>query len=190
MSYGFLIWFLFFLLRLYLINLPVSPLRDCLIYAMGYQHIMVGCCGALLQHYYGRMVQKLGRFLLLEILCWAILLGLLSHQISFGVLSIDVVAILTMIIIFRQIGEGQKLINLDLPPFNFIGTLSFGIYVYHPLIISIFKRIAVNLGVGFNRATLIVLFILVVTSLVIITAYLSYRFLERPFLKKKRGYPI
>lgn len=184
------ILFLLFTLRLYLLNLPAGSLKDSFVYAMGYPHILIGCLGAILMHSYPFLMKRYRLAYFLELSCWAFLVMLLSHLISFGNLNADVGAILTLVIIYLQCSENKKLIDLDHPLFRFIGTLSFGIYVYHPLIISSFRRVYDHLGLTLSRIEVIPLFVLGITLVTVSIAFLSYHYLEKPFLKKKQFYPL
>ena len=78
------------------------------------------------------------------------------------------------------------IIDLDLKPFNFIGKISYGIYVYHPLVIFFFVRYF-----GFFRYDVWYNYILMVFLILIITiliSYISFVFFERYFIKMKDKY--
>ena len=69
---------------------------------------------------------------------------------------------------------------------NFIGKISYGIYVYHMIIIYVlsFYINAWLLEVNFYEM------LFIVTSLTICVSWLSFRFFERPFLKIKNKYSV
>jgi len=79
---------------------------------------------------------------------------------------------------------------LSRPTVRYLGKISFGLYVYH--------RLWLNLGAEFfpERAdsplafAQLMLCILAALALTSATAMLSYRFLERPFLKLKNDIAI
>jgi peptidoglycan/LPS O-acetylase OafA/YrhL len=117
---------------------------------------------------------------------------LLLGLVVFGFLPIssfvvhDVVAFLTVVVIINQIFGSRPLVRLENKPLDFVGRISFGVYVYHPLVIDAclsFLR-GTNWSAGVSLAWLYISVVLITLSV----AYLSYRFLEGPFLRLKETY--
>ena len=54
-----------------------------------------------------------------------------------SIIEIFIVELITLIIIIGQINMKNRIVNLESKPMSYLGKLSFGIYVYHPLIILI-----------------------------------------------------
>lgn len=81
-------------------------------------------------------------------------------------------------------------LKLQHPYFDYSGKLSYGIYMYHPVIIY-FMLIGLD-KIGFREDTL--LFNLILHSLVIAVtltvAHLSYQYFEKPFLRLKERFAI
>ena len=82
----------------------------------------------------------------------------------------------------------KKLINLDLKPLNFLGEISYGIYMYHLVIIF-----AVIVGLksilnSFSPIISTLLFYIIIIVGTVITSSLSKRFFEDPFLRFKEKF--
>jgi len=70
--------------------------------------------------------------------------------------------------------------SLELAPVHYLGKISYGLYMLHPLAIVIAIRLLAWMGVGSNLA-----FYPLCLSVAIGLAAASYRFLESPFLRQK-----
>ena len=79
----------------------------------------------------------------------------------------------------------KSVIKLDSKVLNFLGEISYGIYMYHMLIVFTIILLLKNLLNSFNDSISTIIFYFVVTSLVICVSYLSKRFYEDKFLKFK-----
>lgn len=95
----------------------------------------------------------------------------------------EFIAVVTVMLIMGQI-KGKGLLNLNTRLFDFLGKISYGIYVIHPLVIF---------GLGWLLADWVsagawyhyVLVYCVSLGATIWAAHLSYQFMEKPFLKFK-----
>lgn len=100
----------------------------------------------------------------------------------------EVFSVLSLLIILGQITNTKKHINLENNVLDFVGKISYGIYVIHPIVIVIFAFIFRSLDLP-----IIIKFPIVFLSIIsstILLAYLSYRFYEKPFLKLKSAYTV
>lgn len=88
-------------------------------------------------------------------------------------------------IIILNISTNQKsLVNLENRALNYLGKISFGLYMYHSILIFAVMTIYRIFDITYNLP-LQVLFYLLVFGLTILTASLSYRYFEKPLLKYK-----
>lgn len=104
-----------------------------------------------------------------------------------SIIEIFVVAIATMIIIIGQIEEKNRLVNFNISVLDFLGKMSYGIYVIHPIIIFVVLKF-----VNLNFLGLMTPFFyhITIVSFTLIIAYFSYHFYELPFLKLKSKFSI
>jgi peptidoglycan/LPS O-acetylase OafA/YrhL len=156
-------------------------------------HIMIiGAIGAIL--YYNKSnLTRVFTSKWLQLFSWMIILlvGLNKFHIA-SVIDNEIIGVIigviTVFIIFGQITRTNYVINLENKVMNFIGKISYGIYVYHPLIIFLtYKTIK-----PFENSTLqnyLFIFTLII-SLTIGIAYVSYTYFENKFIKLKSKFAI
>jgi peptidoglycan/LPS O-acetylase OafA/YrhL len=109
-------------------------------------------------------------------------------SIYFHNFSQIVYSCLYMSFILNVVHDKTFLPHFDAPIYDFLGKLSYGIYMYHMLTIY-FTLIAFDmLGWGDNSFLYNSVLYAVVTGLTILAAYVSYRWLEQPFLNMKKKF--
>jgi len=148
--------------------------------SIGYDSMAIGALFAIA---YRRAMPTLLRvarspFVAVVFLGWIALLA--TNQLY--VLSLAVTpttSALTGLFILNQIDDRKKLVDLEQPGIRYLGRISFGIYVYNPLMVSLLVWIT-----GDRRIPAFGL-VLLVSAMTIAVASLSYRFLEKPFLRLK-----
>lgn len=175
--------YLFYLVNyMHNVEIPIIAITVTRFYCM-----IIGCIAAILYYQKSRIIDYLSS-IYFSIFCWVILFLALINRFHISSLLIDheLISIITVGIIFTQINRKNYIIDLDSKPFNFIGKISYGIYVYHPLVIFFFVRYF-----GFFRYDVWYNYILMVFLILIITiliSYISFVFFERYFIKMKDKY--
>lgn len=95
----------------------------------------------------------------------------------------EVHAVLYGFIILNLVRTQTSIINLDYPVFDYLGKISYGIYMYHVF--------AINLVIiGLNKFHLMIIAYPVIFVLVICLSAFSYKFIERYFLTKKNSFSV
>ncbi len=110
----------------------------------------------------------------------------LSNSYSFycfGVISIEneIYCFLFIIFIINFISKNNLKLSLENKTLNYLGRISYGLYMYHPICITIILNI-VKSGLKINLLTIYPLSIL----LTILVSSFSYKYIEKPFLKLKK----
>ncbi|MDT0642276.1 acyltransferase [Zunongwangia sp. F363] len=123
-----------------------------------------------------------------QVISWSIiaLSALNIFNISSALIDSEIIAITTVMIIFSQIMRKNMIIDLDKLIFNFLGKISYGVYVIHPLLIFLVYKIFGE----FDHSSFVNYILLygVIILATIILAYISYTYFERPFIKLKQKF--
>lgn len=89
-----------------------------------------------------------------------------------------------LIIILNVASNSNSIFNLENKLFNFLGRISYGIYVYHMLLINVIAIILKKIDIKLNYLSVQ----LILISTTILVSYLSYNYFETYFLNKKKKY--
>ncbi len=104
----------------------------------------------------------------------------LGLGIEFPYVNKEIYAILFSFLILNIAGNPNTIVNLENNLFNFLGKISYGLYMYHFIVIIAVIKLSLFLKINNNA--------FIYPSTIIMTigvATLSYYFLEKPFLKYK-----
>ena len=103
---------------------------------------------------------------------------------SLGVVSIEneLFCILFVIFIINFIRNDKLKISLENRIINYLGKVSYGLYMYHPICITLIINLTLKYDSLINYNLMYPLSIL----LTIIMSSISYEFIEKPFLKMKK----
>ena len=149
--------------------------------------MLIGAIGAILYHKKHTLFLKLTNNLFTQFFSWIIIFLVAInkfHLVSF--IDNELISVITLFLIIGQIEKSNRLINLNISCFNFIGKISYGIYVIHPLIIFYLSKI-----IFFSNKTgvldyMLVYFLVFATTIAI--SYISYHYFEKRFLNMKDKY--
>lgn len=157
-------------------------------------------CGALLalslreyQVTRRKLAQTSGVVLVLSLLAWcfAIPLGILSRQSSFGAsfqVSFLNFGFTGLLGLFLAIGSGERAKMVQITALQFLGYISYGLYLFHFFLLRMYDRIVAERWSYIQRPGdmgHLLLRMLVVGALSVILAYLSRKYFEERFLRLK-----
>ena len=100
----------------------------------------------------------------------------------------QVIAMLSLVCIVSQLHS--PIVNLENKMCDFVGKISYRIYVIHPLLIFLISALYRHCVIQLPHGIDITIIYMTITVATIFTAWVSYRLLERPFLKMKNRYAI
>lgn len=100
----------------------------------------------------------------------------------------QVLALLSLVCIMSQLNH--PIINLENRVCDFVGKISYGIYVIHPLLIFLLSGLYRSMGIDLSNGIATVLIYVIITLATILLAWLSYYFFESPFLQIKSCFAI
>jgi peptidoglycan/LPS O-acetylase OafA/YrhL len=125
-----------------------------------------------------------------EIISWLSLAFVcINHFHIASIFDQDIFSITTVILIINQCTNPKVLISLDKKILNFLGKISFGIYVYHPLVIFLFAQL-LNRFVTQISITKYIFIYSGVISITIFIAYISYEYFEKYFLNIRSKFTV
>lgn len=123
----------------------------------------------------------------IEFLAWIIILLFLMNKIRvFSIINNEIISVMVVVLIINQISNSKSIISLENKLFDYLGKISFGLYIYNPLVIYFLSLLLLDMN-G-NKTLKATLFIISTFSVVIIVAHLSYFYFEKWFLKLKNRF--
>jgi peptidoglycan/LPS O-acetylase OafA/YrhL len=151
--------------------------------------LVIGGLGAYLFYKNSTKIQILyNRWI--EILAWLffIIVTLNKFHIT-SIIDHEIISVFTLIIIFNQINNPKKVISLENKLFDFMGKISYGLYVYNPLVIYLMSKVFDHFVIKNLIIKQILIYTFVILAIIAV-AYLSYNYFEKRFLKFKNKYTI
>lgn len=149
----------------------------------------VGGIGAWAYHFRFDLAEKIFRNKFLQIGVTVLLLAILFNQFSFfTTVSHVIVSFVTVLAIYYAHNLNRPWVNLDFKLLDELGKISFGIYVYHPLLILLSAWICNRVGI--SGIPQVILFFALAAIMTVIVAYVSYNYFEKYFLKLKLRFSI
>ena len=161
-----------------------------IISCMRFDNMAIGALFAIGFYNKNQLLLRISKSKLVDPAFWLIVLLALFNRFSFfSIFNDDIASLVTGLFIISQITNVRKTTAMENPIMIFLGQISYGIYVYHILIIGL-------LGLLVKRYNLYgylinpVFVVITVISTTILISYLSYQYLEMPFLKLKNKFAL
>lgn len=128
---------------------------------------------------------RIAQILTWTFLFWSLFFGSV-HVLTF--LDHEIYAGFFLIVILNVAFNKKPFISMENFAFNFIGKISYGIYVYHMIVIFIFSYFYSKVAFLSSINTFGLYFLIIFTT--ILLSFLSYRYFEAFFLRLKSRYTI
>ena len=175
--------------KLILHHFYLNSVIDLTFVVTRFQCMMIGGLAAILLKQKHSLFLKITDNKPAQLLCWAIILlaALNRFQIA-SVIDNEILSVVAVFLIIGQINIKNRIVNLENKVFDFLGKISYGIYVIHPLLIFYFSKFLNLLPVEAHYKYFFIYFIILGST--IFVAYISYRYFERYFLKLKHKYTV
>ena len=146
--------------------------------------MLIGSLGAIYYFNQQPLFMKLFTSKITQAGAWLIVVSLLLNVFHIAsIIDHELVSVVTVMLVIGQITIKNRLVNLDLKICDFLGKISYGMYVIHPLIIfflgKLFKPLQLPNVIKYIAAYSFVM------GLTILLAWLSYEYFEKRFLKMK-----
>ena len=151
--------------------------------------MMIGGLGALLYKNKNQLFLKIADNKITQSICWIIMLLVALNKFRIAaIIDTELIAIAAILIITGQINVKNRIVNLEISLFDFLGKISYGIYVIHPLVILLFSKVLGNLSI--NQTLKYPLIYILILSTTIYLAYLSFTYFEKYFMTFKKKFEV
>lgn len=100
------------------------------------------------------------------------------------------ISLVALGLIMSQVAATPKIINLENKCFDFVGKISYGIYVIHPIVIFLLSKLYCKLSVDCRLPIQYGMIYFGTTIITIILAWISYTLYEKPFLRWKSRFAV
>ncbi len=124
-----------------------------------------------------------------QTISWLFIIAILLEFVKlFTFVEHQAIALLSAIIILNVASNPNPVVSLEGKTWAFFGDISFGLYVWHPLLIMNIGNVIFSMDwpIQYQVTT----FLATSIPVSILVSYLSLRFLERPFLKLKHKFAL
>jgi peptidoglycan/LPS O-acetylase OafA/YrhL len=152
-----------------------------------FQCMLIGALGAVLFYNKQLLFMKICTHKIAQLFAWLIIVLIIIKRFHIAsVLDQEFVSVITVLLIIGQSTVKNRLINLETGVMDFLGKISYGIYVIHPIVVlGAIKVFSLFVIPGPIKYPLVYSSIIAVT---ILLAYCSFNFIEKKFLKLKLKY--
>lgn len=170
------------------LNGKTSLLYDA-IHTTRFQCMLIGAIGAVLYHQKHALFLQVTDNKIAQLVSWVIILLVainMFHVASF--IDNEIISLVTVFLIIGQIEKKNRIVNLNSSIFDFLGKISYGIYVIHPLITFYLSKILIAPDDA-NVWNYLTVYLAVFASTIAVS-YVSYHYFEKRFLDMKEKYSI
>ncbi|MFL5730923.1 MAG: acyltransferase family protein [Cytophagaceae bacterium] len=151
--------------------------------------MLIGAAGAILYKQNNKLFLKIVDNKVAQCLAWLIILLVTINKFHIAsIVDNEIICGVALVIIIGQINIKNRILNLEIKALDFLGRISYGIYVFHPLLIFLFSKILRLLEIQPLYKYFIVYF--TVLTATILVAYISYNYFEKYFLNLKRRFVV
>jgi len=180
----------FFLFKLFLTFIGAPKFFITFFHYTRFGCLAMGGIAAYLLFNRNEILLKITKHKFAEIIAWGIVVLIAIDKFHlFSIIDHEIVTIATLIIIINQVYNSKKLISLENKIFDYLGKISYGLYIYNPLIIYL---VSIPLRKIIRGDTLlnVVLIYTITIVMVIMVSHLSYFYFEKLFLKFKDQFAV
>lgn len=189
-KYALLIPIAFVLIKVILRLVDAPYLVKTIIHYSRFGCMVIGCFGAYMYLHHEERIKKFFNSRLFEIMAWGllILIGFNKFHIA-SLLDHEIFSVFVVGMIVNQISDYKPLISLENRWMDYLGKISYGIYIYHTIIIWLLAQAARHVVIENDFLKTACIYPLVI-GCTILVADLSYRYFESWFLKRKFKYTV
>jgi peptidoglycan/LPS O-acetylase OafA/YrhL len=166
-----------------------NSLMEVAIHITRFHCMMIGALGAILYKTNHKTFLVFVDNKLTQWFCWLIMFMVAINQYHVAsVIDSEIISVVSLFLIIGQCKIKNRIINLDQAVMDFLGKISYGIYVIHPLLIYFLAKPLSLLTLYSPLKYLVVYFAVLLAT--ILLSHLSYAYFEKPFLNLKRRFEV
>ncbi len=185
----FLLAFSLVFVKVFLHFVHPNSLLETIISVTRFHCMMVGALGAILYKKGNKLLLLIADNKLTQVICWLIILLCALNRFHIAsIINNEIISVVALFLIIGQINLKNRVVNLELKWLNFLGKNSYGIYVIHPLIIFICSKFLSSVDIEQPYKYLMIY--VVIISITIITASISFKYFEQYFLNLKKRFVV
>ena len=170
-------------IKIYLHIFIPNTLLESAIHVTRFHCMLIGAFGAILYKNENQFFIKIATNKIVQLTSWGIMILVVINKFHIAsFLDNEFLTIITVVIIIGQITK-KGIINLENSILDFLGKISYGIYVIHPLLIFLFAKLLKDIT-PFNILNYLIVYVAILSATIILSHF-SYKFLETPFLRLK-----
>lgn len=180
----------FFLIKVLLTILNAPKLIIVLFHYTRFGCLAIGGIAAFLLLKGNKYFLSISQNKLIEITAWLVFLLISINQFHlFSIVDHEIVTLATLVIIINQVNNPKKLISLENKVFDYLGKISYGLYIYNPLIIFLISLVLKDFMTTNLIANLMLIYSITIL-VVIFVSHISYFYFENKFLKLKDKFAV
>jgi peptidoglycan/LPS O-acetylase OafA/YrhL len=160
-------------------------------YYSRFDSMAIGALGAYMVFYNKTRALSFLYSLPVQILTWLTTLAFMAFGVHSPLFDNTIYSLLFGIIILNLATNPRNLVRLENQSINYLGKISYGLYMYHLIFITIAIKFSAYLFDNNLSGIFPIFFCFAITmGMTIITASLSYQYIEKPFIKRKNRFTI
>jgi peptidoglycan/LPS O-acetylase OafA/YrhL len=151
--------------------------------------MMIGALGATLYRAKHLVFLKLADNKLTQSVAWFVMLLVAINRYHIAsVIDHEIISVVALLIMIGQINMRNRLVNLETPLLDYLGKISYGLYVIHPVIIYPVSKCLYH--VPLPSSIKYVSAYLLTFAVAVLAAHLSYNYFEKYFMNKKKNFEV
>jgi peptidoglycan/LPS O-acetylase OafA/YrhL len=191
------VWLVWFVIIMGLLKLAFwfyyhstgNPIPVAAVHITRFHCMAIGAAGAVLFFGKNRFFLKAAYSYVTQVIIWAIVVLVALNKFNVKpIINDELISGVSILLIVNVAGNPKSLIKLDNKYLDYLGKISFGIYVYHPLIIFLEEKWMASYIRGLDPFVQMGIIGLVAVTVTIIIAGLSYKYFESRFLQYKKKF--
>lgn len=177
----------YFLLKVILTLVHAPIVIQAILYNTRFSCLSIGAIGAYFFYEKNKYISIVNNKWV-DLSSWVILTLFFTDYLRiFSIINHEIISTLSLVIIFNQINNAKPLISLENKFFDYLGKISFGLYVYNGIVVEYINKFMLFTHLEKNYYFVFIFIILSVLTTILIS-HLSYNYLEKRFLKLKYNY--